>query len=149
MGSAGAVEPANNVPARQIDRSHAATIRRAIGKLPCEKMRSTTQEEGDSVNSTDEYQYVEPRPRCNYRQLWVKGRHIRAEVLYRHPVGPDPRTPEEVADDYGLPVATVREAVEYSIRNKSLLDAERGREESRLREAGLDQPGRVSDPAGR
>ena len=99
--------------------------------------------------ATDEYQHLEPRPRSNYRQLWVKGRHIRAEVLYRHTVGPEPRTPEEVADDYGLPVAAVREAVEYSIRNKTLLDAERGREEQRLREAGLEQPRSVPGPAGR
>jgi uncharacterized protein (DUF433 family) len=97
----------------------------------------------------DEYQYLEPRPRSNYRQLWVKGRHIRAEVLYRHTVGPEPRTPEEVADDYGLPVAAVQEAVEYSIRNQTLLDAERNREEQRLRDAGLEQPRSVSDPAGR
>lgn len=99
--------------------------------------------------SMDEYQFLEPRPRSNYRQLWVKGRHIRAEVLYRHTVGPEPRTAEEVADDYGVPVNAVREAVEYSIQNKALLDAERGREESRLREAGLELPRSVPDPAGR
>lgn len=98
---------------------------------------------------TDEYQYLETRPRSNYRQLWVKGRHLRAEVLYRHTVGPELRSPEEVADDYGLPVAAVREAVDYCLRHQSLLDAERSREELRLREAGLGQPPRVPDPAGR
>ncbi|REJ94778.1 MAG: hypothetical protein DWQ34_07735 [Planctomycetota bacterium] len=119
-------------------------------RQPCvRKYESSKAEERDSVIATDEYQYLEPRPRSNYRQLWIKGRHIRAEVLYRHTVGAEPRTPEEVADDYGLPVDAVREAVEYSVRNKSLLDAERSREESRLCEAGLNQPSRVSDPAGR
>lgn len=87
--------------------------------------------------SVENYQYLEPRARSNYRQLWLKGRHIRAEVLYRHTVGPEPRTPEEVADDYDLPVAAVREAVEYSIRNRALLDAERERADERLRAAGL------------
>ena len=47
-----------------------------------------------------QYQYLEPRPRSHYRQLWVKGRHLRAEVLYRCTVGVEPRTPEEVAQDY-------------------------------------------------
>ena len=87
-----------------------------------------------------EYQYLESRPRSNYRQLWVKGRHMRAEVLYRCTVGPEPRTPEEVARDYDLPVEVVLEAIEYSLRNKELLDAERAQEEARTRELGLDKP---------
>ena len=87
-----------------------------------------------------EYQYLESRPRSNYRQLWVKGRHMRAEVLYRCTVGPEPRTPKEVARDYDLPVEVVLEAIEYSLRNKELLDAERAQEEARMREMGLDKP---------
>jgi len=93
----------------------------------------------------DNYQFLEPRPRSNYRQLWLKDRHIRAEVLYRHTIGPEPRTPEEVADDYGLPVAAVREAVEYSIRHQALLDAERQRADERLRQAGLLDVDRVPE----
>ena len=87
------------------------------------------------MSVTDEYQHLETRPRSNYQQLWVKGRHIRAEVLYRHTVGPEPRSLQEVADDYGLPVAVVQEAVDYCVRNQGLLDAERSREELRLRGA--------------
>jgi uncharacterized protein (DUF433 family) len=87
-----------------------------------------------------EYQYLEPRPRSNYRQLWVKGRHMRAEVLYRCTVGPEPRTPEEVARDYDLPVEVVLEAIDYSIRNKDLLDAERAREQANIKARGLDKP---------
>ena len=87
-----------------------------------------------------EYRHLESRPRSNYRQLWVKGLHIRAEVLYRLTVGPEPRTPEEVAQDYDLSVEVVLEAIEYSIRNKNLLDQERAREEASLRELGLDKP---------
>ena len=87
-----------------------------------------------------DYQHLESRPRSNYRQLWVKGRHMRAEVLYRCTVGPEPRKPDEVARDYDLPVEVVLEAIDYSIRNKSLLDAERQREETRMKERGLDKP---------
>ena len=96
-----------------------------------------------------EYRHLEARPRSNYRQLWVKGRHIRAEVLYRLTVGPEPRTPKEVAEDYDLPVEAVIEAVDYSVHNKALLDAERAREEARIRELGLDKPPYVpSRPTG-
>jgi len=87
-----------------------------------------------------EYQHLEIRPRSNYRQLWVKGRHMRAEVLYRCTVGPERRSPQEVARDYDLPVEVVLEAIDYSVKNKSLLDAERAREEARMKERGLDKP---------
>lgn len=97
----------------------------------------------------ENYQHLESRPRSNYRQLWIKGRHIRAEVLYRHTVGLEPRTVEEVAEDYDLPVPVVREAVEYSIQNRELLDAERQRADERLREAGLLDVDPVSGSTGR
>ena len=87
-----------------------------------------------------EYQFLEPRPRSNYRQLWVKGRHMRAEVLYRCTVSSEPETPQETARNYDLPVEAVLEAIDYCIRNKELLDAERAREEARMKEMGLDKP---------
>jgi uncharacterized protein (DUF433 family) len=59
-----------------------------------------------------QYQHLEARPRSNYRQLWIKGRRIRAEVLYRSTVGPEPRSPEEVAQDYDVPVEAVQEAID-------------------------------------
>jgi hypothetical protein len=90
-----------------------------------------------------DYQYLESRSRSNYRQLWVKGRHMRAEVLYRCTVGPEARKPEEVARDYELPVEAVLEAIDYSTRNKPLLDAERHREELTMKAHGLDQPPHV------
>ena len=87
-----------------------------------------------------QYQHLETRPRSHYRQLWVKGRHIRAEVLYRFTVGPEPRTPEEVAQDFDLHLEVVQEAVDYAMRNQKLLDAERAREKARLEQLGLDKP---------
>jgi len=87
-----------------------------------------------------QYQYLEPRPRSPYQQLWVKGRHIRAEVLYRLTVGAEPRTPEEVAQDYNLPVEAVQEAIDYAVRNQKVLEAERAREAARMQQLGLDQP---------
>jgi hypothetical protein len=87
-----------------------------------------------------EYKHLEPRTRSSYRQLWVKGRHMRAEVLYRLTVGPEPLRREEVAEDYDLPLEVVLEAIDYSTRNKELLDQERAREQARLEERGLDCP---------
>lgn len=86
------------------------------------------------------YQFLEARPRSHYRQLWVKGRHLRAEVLYRCTVGPEPRTPLEVAQDYDLPLAAVEEAIAYARHHEALLSAERAREAARMQALGLDQP---------
>ena len=87
-----------------------------------------------------QYQHLERRPRSHYRQLWVKGRHIRAEVLYRLTVGLEPLTLEEVAQDYDLPIEAVKEAIDYAVRSQELLDAERAREKARLEQLGLDKP---------
>jgi uncharacterized protein (DUF433 family) len=86
-----------------------------------------------------QYQYLESHPSSNYCQLWVKGRHIRAEVLYRLTVGTEPRTPQEVAQDYDLPVEAVQEAIAYAVRNQELLEAERADEECRMQQLGLDK----------
>ena len=86
-----------------------------------------------------QYRYLAPRPRSYYRQLWVNGRHIRAEVLYRLTIGAEPRTPAEIAHDYALPVEVVHEAIDYAVHNQELLEAERAREECRMKQLGLDR----------
>ena len=71
------------------------------------------------------YQHLEPRPCSNYRQLFVKGRKIRAEILYRQTVGIDPRTPEQVAEDYELPLEMILEAIDYCLHNEPILRKDR------------------------
>jgi hypothetical protein len=65
---------------------------------------------------------------------------MRAEILYRLTVGPEPQTPQEVAQDYDLPLEVIQEAIEYAVQNQDLLDRERAREETRMQELGLDKP---------
>jgi len=74
------------------------------------------------------YQHLERRPGSNYKQLFVKGRRIRAEVLYRQTIGLEPRTPHQVADDYELPFEVVQEAINYCILNPQVLQDDRDRE---------------------
>jgi hypothetical protein len=85
-----------------------------------------------------EYTYLQPKSGSNYRQLFVNGR-IRAEILYRETVGPEPLKPDEVAREYGLPVEAVAEAIDYCLRNRELLDGERACEAARIKAAGRDQ----------
>ena len=89
------------------------------------------------MDADGEYKYLKPKRGSRYRQLFF-GR-VRAEVLYRETVGRDPLTPEEVAREYNVPVEAVLEAIDYCVKNKDLLDAERAREDAHIRAAGRDQ----------
>ena len=86
------------------------------------------------------YQFLEPRAESNYRQLFVRGRSLRAEILYRATIGAEPRTPEEVAADFGVPLAAVHEAVHYCLHNEELLRQEREAVLADIRARGLDKP---------
>jgi uncharacterized protein (DUF433 family) len=92
------------------------------------------------MSETNRYGHLEHRPGSTYRQLFVKGRRIRAEVLYRQTVGEDPRTPEQVAEDYDLPLEVVLEAIDYCLHNEPLLREERERDLEQERAMGLDRP---------
>jgi hypothetical protein len=86
---------------------------------------------------TTEYKHLKPKRGSRYQQLFC-GR-IRAEVLYRETVGPEPLTPDEVAREYNVPLGAVLEAIEYCTKNKELLDAERAREDAAIKSAGRDK----------
>jgi uncharacterized protein (DUF433 family) len=88
------------------------------------------------------YQHLEPRPNSNYRQLFLKGRRIRAAIVHEAVHGPDPYTPEEFARDYDVPLEAVHEALDYVARNLPLIEAERDRDAADVRGRGLDRPAR-------
>ena len=89
------------------------------------------------METNGEYKYLKPKRGSRYQQLFF-GR-IRAEVLYRETVGQEPLTPSEVAREYNVPLDAVFEAIDYCIKNKDLLDAERAREEAGIKAAGRDK----------
>ena len=79
-----------------------------------------------------EYQYLETRSGSNYGQFFIKGRKIRAEILYRATVNSEPRSPEEVALDFEVPLEAVLEAIHFSKNNQELLNQERERSWQKL-----------------
>jgi uncharacterized protein (DUF433 family) len=95
-----------------------------------------------ATSTAAEYQHLEPRPGSNYRQLFLKGRRIRAAVVHEAVHGPDPYTPEEFAREYGVPLEAVREALDYVENHRSLIEADRDREAADIRARGLDRPSR-------
>ena len=86
------------------------------------------------------YQFLEQRTGSNYRQLFVRGRRIRAEILYRATIGPEPRTPEEVAEDFEVPLEAVHEAIHYCLHHEDMLRQEREEVLADIRARGWDKP---------
>src|SRR5208337_5667057 len=93
-----------------------------------------------TTKTPTQYQHLEPRPGSNYRQFFLKGRRIRAAVVDEAIHGPDPRTPEEFARDYQLPLEAILEALDYVAQNRPLIEQERDREAAKLRARGFDGP---------
>jgi uncharacterized protein (DUF433 family) len=101
-------------------------------------MMDCNTEGGSTTTKTEtQYQHLEPRPGSNYRQLFLKGRRIRAAVVEQAIHGPDPFTPEEFATEYEVPLAAVLEALDYVAQNHPLIEQERDHEAARLRARGL------------
>jgi hypothetical protein len=62
------------------------------------------------------YRYLEPHFGSSYKQHFIKGTKLRASIIYSaaYQRGTDcDRTPEQVAEDYGIPVEAVYEAIRY------------------------------------
>jgi uncharacterized protein (DUF433 family) len=85
------------------------------------------------------YKYLDHWPGSNFRQLFYKERKIRAETLYRATAGPEARTPEEVAQDYDVPLEAVYEAIDYCTHNEDLLRQELEEGLADMRARGLDK----------
>jgi uncharacterized protein (DUF433 family) len=65
-----------------------------------------------------EYRHLAPDPRSSYKQLRIKGRRIFARTIYgQHVNHEDPRTIEELAGDFELPIEAVKEAIAYCRSN--------------------------------
>lgn len=93
------------------------------------------------------YHFLESRPGSNYRQLFVKGRRIRALVVDAYVNGPEPYSPEQVALELQIPIEAVHEALDYVQRHRDVIRADYDMETERLRELGLVGRGLHEDPA--
>jgi uncharacterized protein (DUF433 family) len=88
-----------------------------------------------------EWQYLAPNPKSAYKQLFLKGTRIRAEVIYGMTVdGSEPMTPEEVAADMNLPLEAVREAIAYCEANPEVIAADHAAEKAIMEATGMNDP---------
>lgn len=82
-----------------------------------------------------EWKWLYHYPKSNYKQLSVKGTRIHARTIYGQSVGEGARTPEELAEDFGVSVEAVREAIEYVESDPPEIREDWEMEEKSIREA--------------
>ena len=78
--------------------------------------------------------YLAPKAGSAYRQMFVKGTRIMARILYGMYVNDEePRTAEEIAACFGLPIEAVREAIAYCESDPAEIRQDWEREEANVR----------------
>ncbi len=88
--------------------------------------------------TTTQWKFLEPNPKSAYKQLFVRGRRIRARDLYGMFVNAEePMTPEAIAIDYGLPVEAVQEAIAYCQTDPPEIREDFEREERIMQATGM------------
>jgi hypothetical protein len=88
------------------------------------------------------WKYLERRPGSSYRQLAIKGRRIWAWTLYCQFMNEkEPRTPEQLAEDWGVPLEAVHEAIAYCQSDPPEIREDLRRDEIRREARGMNDPG--------
>jgi uncharacterized protein (DUF433 family) len=88
-----------------------------------------------------QYKYLVRKPGSSYRQLFVKDRWVRARTLYgMYMSAEEPRTVEEIAADYEIPVEAVRESIEWCQGDPPELRRDMAREEAIMEASGMNGP---------
>lgn len=94
-----------------------------------------------------QYTHLAPNLKSSYRQLFIKGTRITARTLYgQYMSAEEPRTPEEIAADYNLPVEAVHEAIAYCQTNPPEIALDMAEEEALMEAQGMNDPGYKDNP---
>jgi hypothetical protein len=97
-----------------------------------------------------QYKYLERRLQSNYKQLVVKGTKIFARTLYgQYMSEEEPRTVEEIAADWNLPVEAVKEAITYCDTDPIDVREDFAREEAIIEATGMNDPNYKYNPSRR
>src|SRR5262245_25874195 len=87
-----------------------------------------------------QWKYLVRKPKSAYKQLFVKDRWVAARTIYGQSVGEDARTPEELAEDFDLPLEAVLEAIAYCESDPPEIREDWEREEAFMEAMGMNDP---------
>lgn len=77
--------------------------------------------------SKTQWQYLEPRPHSWRKQLYIRGKRIKASVIYFDMIINN-ETPVEASENWDLPLAAIEEVIEYCQSHQQLLEQEAAKE---------------------
>ena len=106
-------------------------VRSEVQKKKLAKMTDMT-----ATKPQTQWQYLEQRPHSWRRQLYIKGKRIKASVIYSDMIVNE-MSPTEAADNWELPLAAIEEVIEYCSTHESLLKQEAQEGRRRLQEKGV------------
>ncbi|MGK7877133.1 MAG: hypothetical protein AB4426_28715 [Xenococcaceae cyanobacterium] len=86
--------------------------------------------------TTTQWQYLEKRPHPWRQQLYIKGKRIKASVIWSDMIVNE-MSQEEAADNWELPLAAIHEVIEYCETHQELLKQEALSGRRRLEEKGV------------
>lgn len=93
------------------------------------------------TRAATEYRFLAPDPRSAYKQLRLKGRRLFARTIHgQHVNNESPRTVEELARDFNLPVDAVKESIAYCRSNPPEIAEDFRMEEALAKATGMDDP---------
>ena len=88
------------------------------------------------------WKWLERRPGSSYQQLCIKGKRIWAWTLYCEFISEkEPRTTQQLAEDWGIPVEAVHEAIEWCASDPPELREDMRRENLIAEATGMNEPG--------
>jgi hypothetical protein len=86
------------------------------------------------------YKYLVRKPKSLYKQLFIKDRWVAARTIYGQSVGEDARTPEQLAEDFNVPLEAVLESIAYCQSNPPEIREDWEREEALMEASGMNDP---------
>ena len=91
----------------------------------------------------EQWKYLEKRPHLWRKQLYVKGRRLKAFGVWMDMIVNE-MTTYEAADNWDLPLAAIEEIIEYCETNQELLKQEADQERHYLEERGINLEPKVT-----
>ncbi len=87
------------------------------------------------------WKYLERRPGSSFHQLCIKGKRIWAWTLYCETMNAqEPRTPEQLASDFEIPLEAVQEAIAYCQSDPPEIREDKRRADLRREARGMNDP---------
>ncbi|MEA5537052.1 hypothetical protein [Crocosphaera sp. XPORK-15E] len=83
-----------------------------------------------------QWQYLEPRPHPWRKQLYLKGKRIKASVIYSDMIVNE-MTEADAVYNWDLPLEAIQEIIEYCQTHQDLLQSEAQEERRRLEAKGV------------